>query len=89
MLVKFSGASNEELNRTPLILPNSFKKIKDLFEFLSREHPETRESFLEVDGRVKDGTLVIVDDQDWELLGSEEYELKGEDIILISSLHGG
>lgn len=90
MIVKFSGASNEDLNRNPLEITQSFPKMYDLILFLSREYPETRESFFEVDGRIKDGTLVIIDDQDWELLGSEEASLEEKrEVVFISSLHGG
>lgn len=90
MIVKFSGASNEDLNRNPLEIPHTIQKMNDLIIYLSKSQPETHESFFEPDGRVKDGTLVIVDEQDWELLGSEEASLeKTKEVVFISSLHGG
>ena len=36
------------------------------------------------------GILVLVNDSDWELEGEGDYELKaGDQIIFISTLHGG
>ncbi|GFE52629.1 ubiquitin-related modifier [Babesia ovis] len=40
--------------------------------------------------RVRPGVLVLVDDVDWELLGSGDCIIKGsKSISFISSLHGG
>ncbi|XP_046409726.1 ubiquitin-related modifier 1 [Neodiprion fabricii] len=39
---------------------------------------------------VRPGILVLVNDEDWELLGQGEYKLKPRDTVLfISTLHGG
>lgn len=36
------------------------------------------------------GILVLVNDQDWELVGEEEYMVENNDTILFAStLHGG
>ena len=36
------------------------------------------------------GILVLVNDADWELEGEGEYQLKdGDEIVFISTLHGG
>jgi hypothetical protein len=36
------------------------------------------------------GILVLINDTDWELEGEGEYVLKdGDDIVFISTLHGG
>lgn len=36
------------------------------------------------------GILVLINDADWELEGENEYILKdGDEIVLISTLHGG
>jgi molybdopterin converting factor small subunit len=36
------------------------------------------------------GILVLVNDADWELEGEGDYELKdGDEIVFISTLHGG
>ncbi len=36
------------------------------------------------------GILVLINDADWELEGELDYELKdGDEIVFISTLHGG
>ncbi|KAG9002418.1 Ubiquitin- modifier 1 [Tulasnella sp. JGI-2019a] len=39
---------------------------------------------------VRPGILVLINDTDWELEGEGDYELKsGDEIVFISTLHGG
>lgn len=39
---------------------------------------------------VRPGIIVAVNDEDWELLGNENYQIKNNDnITFISTLHGG
>ncbi|XP_012259415.1 ubiquitin-related modifier 1 [Athalia rosae] len=53
---------------------------------LLRDRPEL---FL-LDNTVRPGILVLVNDEDWELLGQGEYKLQSKDTVLfISTLHGG
>ncbi|GBE83419.1 Ubiquitin-related modifier 1 [Sparassis crispa] len=50
---------------------------------------EREELFVE-NGTVRPGVLVLVNDTDWELEGEGEYGLKhGDEIVFISTLHGG
>lgn len=36
------------------------------------------------------GILVLINDADWELEGEENYELQpGDNIVFVSTLHGG
>ncbi|KAI9567706.1 ubiquitin-like modifier 1 [Boletus coccyginus] len=60
--------------------------IRHLRTHLLRERPE-----LFVDGdTVRPGILVLINDTDWELEGEGAYELKsGDEIVFISTLHGG
>ncbi|KIK07143.1 hypothetical protein K443DRAFT_673701 [Laccaria amethystina LaAM-08-1] len=56
-----------------------------------RDHllKERQELFME-NGTVRPGILVLINDTDWELEGEGEYLLKdGDEIVLISTLHGG
>ncbi|KAH6910638.1 ubiquitin-related modifier 1 [Coprinopsis sp. MPI-PUGE-AT-0042] len=56
-----------------------------------RDHllQERAELFME-SGTVRPGILVLVNDTDWELEGEGEYVLKdGDEIVFISTLHGG
>ncbi|KAJ6591129.1 ubiquitin-like modifier 1 [Mycena vulgaris] len=50
---------------------------------------ERVELFME-NSTVRPGILVLVNDTDWELEGEGEYPLKdGDEIVFISTLHGG
>ncbi|TFK31879.1 ubiquitin-related modifier 1 [Crucibulum laeve] len=50
---------------------------------------ERVELFME-NNTVRPGILVLINDTDWELEGEGEYVLKdGDDIVFISTLHGG
>ncbi|KAI0044006.1 ubiquitin related modifier 1 [Auriscalpium vulgare] len=50
---------------------------------------ERAELFIE-NGTVRPGILVLVNDTDWELEGEGEYVLQeGDEIVFISTLHGG
>ncbi|KAH9927978.1 ubiquitin-like modifier 1 [Epithele typhae] len=59
--------------------------------FWLRDHllKEREELFIE-NGTVRPGVLVLVNDTDWELEGEGDYKLKdGDEIVFISTLHGG
>ncbi|KAG0083077.1 hypothetical protein BGZ93_008023 [Podila epicladia] len=65
--------------------------IKDLIGWMAttllKERPEL---FIGPDGSVRSGILVLVNGADWELEGELEYELEdGDEIVFISTLHGG
>lgn len=48
-----------------------------------------KEMFL-LEGTVRPGILVLINDADWELEGEEKYELQsGDNILFVSTLHGG
>ncbi|KAJ7326354.1 ubiquitin-like modifier 1 [Mycena albidolilacea] len=50
---------------------------------------ERVELFME-NGTVRPGILVLVNDTDWELEGEGDYALaNGDEIVFISTLHGG
>lgn len=43
-----------------------------------------------LDGHIRPGIMVIINDADWELFGSETYQLQQSDLVLfVSTLHGG
>ncbi|KAI0795782.1 ubiquitin-related modifier 1 [Abortiporus biennis] len=49
-----------------------------------------REALFIENGTVRPGILVLVNDADWELEGEGDYVLKdGDEIVFISTLHGG
>ena len=51
---------------------------------------DRRKELFVLDGRVRPGILVLINDADWELEGEEGYELReGDSIVFVSTLHGG
>ncbi|KAK6541774.1 Ubiquitin- modifier 1 [Orbilia ellipsospora] len=51
---------------------------------------DSRRELFELQGTVRPGILVLINDADWELEGEGEYELKPKDqILFVSTLHGG
>ncbi|CAO2651770.1 Nn.00g000530.m01.CDS01 [Neocucurbitaria sp. VM-36] len=48
-----------------------------------------RELFV-LDGTVRPGILVLINEADWELEGEDKYEVQKDDhIMFVSTLHGG
>ncbi|XKL63666.1 hypothetical protein PGB90_006030 [Kerria lacca] len=95
LTVQFGGGAELLFNNTKkhdVILPQKENPwtlrllIAWLKENLLTEKPE-----LFVQGEsVRPGILVLVNDQDWELIGELDYELKENDnVLFISTLHGG
>lgn len=51
---------------------------------------DTRKELFVLDGHVRPGILVLINDADWELEGEEAYEIQsGDNILFVSTLHGG
>jgi len=51
---------------------------------------DNREELFILNGSVRPGILVLINDADWELEGEGDYELKeGDHILFVSTLHGG
>lgn len=51
---------------------------------------DKREEMFVLDGHVRPGILVLINDADWELEGEEKYEVQpGDNILFVSTLHGG
>ncbi|KAI6814827.1 hypothetical protein KC315_g15323 [Hortaea werneckii] len=51
---------------------------------------DPRRDMFVLEGTVRPGVLVLINDADWELEGEEKYELQaGDEIVFVSTLHGG
>ncbi|EEH02592.1 conserved hypothetical protein [Histoplasma capsulatum G186AR] len=51
---------------------------------------DKRQELFVVDGAVRPGILVLINDADWELEGEEKYQIQqGDNILFVSTLHGG
>ncbi|TEB25492.1 ubiquitin related modifier 1 [Coprinellus micaceus] len=61
-----------------------------LIAYLRDHLLQERAELFEEGGTVRPGILVLVNDTDWELEGEGEYALRdGDEIVFISTLHGG
>ncbi|KOS18638.1 Ubiquitin-related modifier 1 [Escovopsis weberi] len=51
---------------------------------------DTRQELFVLDGHLRPGILVLINETDWECEGEEAYELQENDnILFVSTLHGG
>ncbi|KAF8248867.1 ubiquitin related modifier 1, partial [Wilcoxina mikolae CBS 423.85] len=51
---------------------------------------DKRKELFVVDGAVRPGILVLINDADWELEGEDAYVLQeGDTVLFVSTLHGG
>ncbi|KIW57466.1 hypothetical protein PV05_06014 [Exophiala xenobiotica] len=51
---------------------------------------DSRMELFVLDGAVRPGILVLINDSDWELEGEDKYEVVNNDnILFVSTLHGG
>ncbi|ETS59504.1 hypothetical protein PaG_06423 [Moesziomyces aphidis] len=64
--------------------------VADLIQYIRKNLITEREELF-VDGdSVRPGILVLINNSDWELEGEIEYVLQdGDEIVFISTLHGG
>ncbi|KZT43388.1 ubiquitin-related modifier 1 [Sistotremastrum suecicum HHB10207 ss-3] len=64
--------------------------VRYLIHWLKDNRLKERPELFVENGTVRPGILVLINDTDWELEGEEEYVLEnGDDIVFISTLHGG
>ncbi|CAG8441113.1 2431_t:CDS:2 [Funneliformis caledonium] len=90
MELLFNNIKQKHIEISSTINPPNATTMKDLIlwirENLLKERPEL---FMSGD-TVRPGILVLINETDWELEGELEYEIKdGDDIVFISTLHGG
>ncbi|KAM0698713.1 hypothetical protein Q7P36_002180 [Cladosporium allicinum] len=51
---------------------------------------DPRQDMFVLEGTVRPGILVLINDADWELEGQDLYELQaGDEVVFVSTLHGG
>ena len=64
--------------------------MRNLIEKLRVSHMSDKEEMFVAAGTVRPGIIVLINDTDWELEGTNDYEIQNNDIIaFISTLHGG
>jgi len=71
---------------------NKTPTIASLVDHLSENHlaGSTKKELFILDGTVRPGILVLINDADWELEGEGACELHaGDEVVFVSTLHGG
>ncbi|RMZ87221.1 hypothetical protein DV736_g5552, partial [Chaetothyriales sp. CBS 134916] len=65
--------------------------VGDLINFVCQHLlTDPRKELFVLDGAIRPGILVLINDADWELEGEDKYELQGGDnVLFVSTLHGG
>ncbi|KAI1812674.1 Urm1-domain-containing protein [Poronia punctata] len=99
IIVEFSGGLEmlfSDQRKHILSIPDKGKNdrpanISHLIDYLCENTmKDTRKELFVLDGHLRPGILVLINDADWELEGEEAYELQdGDNILFVSTLHGG
>lgn len=92
----FNGADDALLNKTPIEISREafdhagIRTAGDALQHLYAMHRETHRSFFGSSGQLANGTICVINESDWEITGEEQSPVHhGDELILISSLHGG
>ncbi|KKY25547.1 putative beta-grasp fold ferredoxin-type [Phaeomoniella chlamydospora] len=97
--VEFTGGLEmlfEDKAQHKIVIPStddsgSPVNIKFLVNYLCENvMKDPRKDLFVLDGAVRPGILVLINDADWELEGEENYHIqRGDTILFVSTLHGG
>ncbi len=94
--VEFSGGAEllfDKVKRHTLELPvvqDQTWTLRSLIAWIRDNLLKERPEFFVLGETVRPGILVLVNNADWELLGELEYEIQeGDNVVFISTLHGG
>ncbi|TPX37129.1 hypothetical protein SmJEL517_g00949 [Synchytrium microbalum] len=64
--------------------------VKELLVHLKLHHLKERPELFVQGDTVRPGILVLINGADWEIMGGLEYVLNdGDEVVFISTLHGG
>jgi len=65
-------------------------KVRDLLTWIKNNLLQERSDLFIQGDSVRPGILVLINDADWLLLGTTDYEIENDDnVVFISTLHGG
>ncbi|CAG8578832.1 25023_t:CDS:2, partial [Dentiscutata erythropus] len=86
----FNNIRQKIIEIPPTINPPKPTTMKDLILWIKDNLLQDRSELFVSGNTVRPGILVLINDTDWELEGELEYEIKdNDDIVFISTLHGG
>ncbi|KAF2654002.1 ubiquitin related modifier 1 [Lophiostoma macrostomum CBS 122681] len=95
--VEFSGGLEmlfEHQRKLQISMAKKGEEVPNVAELVSHlcndVMKDSRKDLFVLDGTVRPGILVLINDADWELEGEDQYELQeGDNILFVSTLHGG
>lgn len=95
--VEFTGGleslfSNQRNHKIDLPITKTRPTIASLVTHLSETHlaGSSKKDLFVLEGTVRPGILVLINDADWELEGEGACELNaGDEVVFVSTLHGG
>ncbi|TKX21005.1 ubiquitin-related modifier 1 [Elsinoe australis] len=89
--ILFSHKKNQVFPLPQTAASGSPTTVSDLIHHLASDVvQQDKKDLFVLDGSVRPGILVLINDADWELEGEGSYELKDNDnIVFVSTLHGG
>ena len=81
----FEGLKTIDLN-----LSEDFLPMEKLIDLLKKDYLKEKEEMFVSGNSVRPGIIVMVNDTDWELLDTTKYRVQdGDNVVFISTLHGG
>lgn len=96
ILVEFAGGLDLLFSNQKSLLLEQNEQISEgltlkmLIHMLKRDYLKDRPELFVQEETVRPGILVMVNEVDWELLGGLDYKItNGDNILFISTLHGG
>ena len=95
--IEFAGGAELLFNKVKQhdidlpVQPNSKPwTLKDLIAWIRDNLLQERPELFVLGETIRPGILVLVNNTDWEILGELEYEVQeGDNVVFISTLHGG
>ncbi|KAK8220067.1 Ubiquitin-related modifier 1 [Zalaria obscura] len=87
----FSDKRNHKISLPAVDSDGQPANVAFLIKYLCENVMKSQKKDLFVlDGSVRPGILVLINDADWELEGEDQYELQaGDNVVFVSTLHGG
>lgn len=95
--IEFAGGAELLFNRVKkhdIDLPDQVDSkpwtLKNLIAWVRDNLLQERPELFVLGETIRPGILILVNNTDWEILGELEYEVQdGDNVVFISTLHGG
>lgn len=96
MLIEFSSGAEVSIGISSLdiseeeIKIHKLYKMRDVVTYLYQTYQKSQYTLFRDNFTLSPGILCCIDEVDWQLLGSEEADVKpGQCVLFLSTMHGG